>query len=113
MRKIAVVYARSHDAYIPIIQLQFSRENPIASYPMRSAILLRVSRTLTTRSSTVFLSRGTYVGKLSTLNVAMDQGIFKGHSDHNGITIDSAEEACDNKIFAQRLKGRDAFRPSS
>lgn len=44
----------------------------------------------------------------------MDQGIFKGHNDHyNGITIDSAEEACDNKMFAQRLKGRDAFRSFS
>jgi len=40
----------------------------------------------------------------------MAQRIFKGHNDHyNGITIDSVEEACDNKIFAQRLKGRDAF----
>ncbi|KAL0130833.1 hypothetical protein PUN28_002445 [Cardiocondyla obscurior] len=35
----------------------------------------------------------------------MAQQIFKGHNDHyNGITIDSAEEACDNKIFLQRLK---------
>lgn len=42
----------------------------------------------------------------------MAQGIFKGHNDHyNGITIDSVEEACDNKVFTQRLKGRDAFRP--
>lgn len=44
----------------------------------------------------------------------MAQQTFKGQSDHyNGITIDSAEEACDNKIFAQRLKGKDAFRPFS
>ncbi|XP_012536564.1 nucleoside diphosphate-linked moiety X motif 6 isoform X2 [Monomorium pharaonis] len=39
------------------------------------------------------------------LDATMARQIFKGLNDHyNGITIDSVEEACDNKIFAQRLK---------
>ncbi|KYN42320.1 Lactosylceramide 4-alpha-galactosyltransferase [Trachymyrmex septentrionalis] len=47
----------------------------------------------------------TRIGQLSTLDAVMAQQIFKGHQDHyNGITIDSVEEACDNKIFVQRLK---------
>ncbi|XP_018313109.1 uncharacterized protein [Mycetomoellerius zeteki] len=47
----------------------------------------------------------TRIGQLSTLDAVMAQRIFKGHNDHyNGITIDSIEEVCDNKIFAQRLK---------
>lgn len=35
----------------------------------------------------------------------MAKQIFKGRDDcYNGVTIDSIEEACDSKIFAQRLK---------
>lgn len=99
----------------PFDDNKFSRKDQIARpYPMRSAILLRVSRTLKAPNSIVLLSRSARIGQLSTLDAAMTQRIFKGHNDHyNGVTIDSAEEACDSKIFVQRLKGRDAFRPFS
>ncbi|XP_067203110.1 nucleoside diphosphate-linked moiety X motif 6 isoform X1 [Linepithema humile] len=76
------------------------------------AQLLRVTKTFKTRlssqTSIIFLSRSqysTHIGQLGMLNSTMAKQIFQGHSDHyNGITIDSGEEACDNKVFVQRLK---------
>lgn len=52
------------------------------------------------------LSSLQYSAYIRQLDATMAKPIFKGHTDYyNGVTIDSAEEACDNKIFAQRLKG--------
>lgn len=108
--RLPVISSRSKIARWPLDDYLFSR-SIVRPYPMQSAILLRVSRTVTARSSIV-LSHSTRFGQLSTLDIAMAQRIFKGHNDHyNGITIDSVEEACDNKVFTQRLKGRDTFRP--
>ncbi|XP_011641826.1 nudix hydrolase 7 [Pogonomyrmex barbatus] len=77
----------------------------VRPYSMHSAILFRVTRTLIARDFIVFLSHSTRIGQLSTLHAAMTQQIFNGHSDHyNGITVDSVEEACDSKVFTQRLK---------
>ncbi|XP_014487839.1 PREDICTED: nucleoside diphosphate-linked moiety X motif 6 [Dinoponera quadriceps] len=46
-----------------------------------------------------------YSAHIRQLDVTMAKQIFQGQSDYyNGITIDSAEEVCDNKIFTQRLK---------
>ncbi|EZA56407.1 hypothetical protein DMN91_009843 [Ooceraea biroi] len=74
-----------------------------------TAILFHATKTLKARSSLqssrIALSSLRYNTHVKQLDVTMAKRIFKGHNDHyNGITIDSAEEDCDNKIFIQRLK---------
>lgn len=72
--------------------------------------LFRVTKLLRSslRNSDNSLSNLQYSAHIRQLDVTMTKQILKGRSDHyNGITIDSAEEACDDKIFAQRLKGSD------
>ncbi|XP_032663637.1 nucleoside diphosphate-linked moiety X motif 6 isoform X1 [Odontomachus brunneus] len=73
-----------------------------------STRLFRVTKLLRSslRNSDNSLSNLQYSAHIRQLDITMtSKQIFKGRSDHyNGITIDSAEEACDDKIFAQRLK---------
>ncbi|XP_020294816.1 nudix hydrolase 7 [Pseudomyrmex gracilis] len=76
-----------------------------------TVILFRITKTFKARTCTqnsvgfFSVTYSTHVRQLGTLNPAMAKQIFKGHSDHyNGLTIDSVEEACDNKVFTQRLK---------
>ncbi|XP_050455242.1 uncharacterized protein LOC126853482 [Cataglyphis hispanica] len=75
------------------------------------AILFHVTKTFKGRSSknTIVFFPGsrysTHHGRLDVSKIAMAKQIFKGCDDqYNGITIDSIEEACDSKIFAERLK---------
>lgn len=73
-----------------------------------TARLSRVTKLLrlSLQNSTSLLSSLQYSAHIRQLDATMANQIFKGQSDYyNGLTIDSVDEACDNKIFAQRLKG--------
>lgn len=72
-----------------------------------TAKLFRVTKLLRSslRNLDNSLSSLQYSAHIRQMDVTMTN-IFKGRGDHyNGITVDSAEEYCDNKIFAVRLKG--------